>query len=208
MVRGRLPSGVTSDPATPLPAAVLFDMDGTLTEPRLDFPRLKAEMGIGDRPILEALAEMDEETRRAAEAVLHRHEEEAARLSTLNPGCREVLAWLDAKNIRTALITRNSRASVRTVLATHGLPIDVLITREDAPAKPNPEPLYRACRQLEVAPADIWMVGDGEYDVRAGINAGSRTVWVSHRRERFFSEVPWREVADLWELRELLESCE
>ena len=55
----------------------------------LDFPRIKAEMGIGDCPILEALAEMSPRERLAAEAVLHRHEEEAARGSTLNPGCRE-----------------------------------------------------------------------------------------------------------------------
>jgi HAD superfamily hydrolase (TIGR01549 family) len=183
-------------------------MDGTLTEPRLDFPRLKAEMGIGDRPILEALAEMASDERRAAEAILHRYEEEAARLSMLNPGCREVLSLLDAKDIRTALITRNSRLSVRTVLVTHGLPIDVLITREDAPPTPDPEPLRQACRRLEVAAAEVWMVGDGEYDVRAGLNAGARTVWLSHRRQRHFPEEPWREVADLWELMELLESCE
>lgn len=40
------------------PRVILFDMDGTLTEPLLDFPRIKADMGIGNRPILEALAEM------------------------------------------------------------------------------------------------------------------------------------------------------
>jgi len=52
-----------------LPRAILFDMDGTLTEPLLDFPRIKAEMGIGQRPILEALAEMDEQSRHIAELV-------------------------------------------------------------------------------------------------------------------------------------------
>jgi hypothetical protein len=41
-----------------LPRALLLDMDGTITEPMLDFPRIKAEMGIGQRPILEALAEL------------------------------------------------------------------------------------------------------------------------------------------------------
>jgi HAD superfamily hydrolase (TIGR01509 family) len=189
------------------PTAVLFDMDGTLTEPRLDFPRLKAEMGIGARPILEALAEMSESQRSVAEAILHRHEEEAAKLSTLNPGCREILAWLDARSIPVALITRNSRASVKTVLAAHGLPIDVLVTREDAPPKPDPAPLLHACEGLKVPAVDVWMVGDGEYDVRAGLAAGVRTVWLSHRREKHFPEAPWQTVADLWELRDLLESA-
>lgn len=186
------------------PAAVLFDMDGTLTEPMLDFPRIKREMGIGERPILEAMADMSAEERAAAEVVLHRHEEEAARLSRLNPGCREVLALLDAQGVRRALITRNCRSSVHTVLSTHGLAINVLISREDAPPKPDPEPLYRACRQLEVAPEDVWMVGDGEFDVQAGLNAGARTVWVSHGRSKHFPETPWREVRDLWGLVELL----
>src|SRR5207248_6429710 len=93
------------------PRAVLFDMDGTLTEPMLDFPRIKAEMGIGGRPILEAMAEMNPAELRRAQAVLDRHEEEAARLSTLNPGCREVLGWLLAHGVGVALITRNSRRS-------------------------------------------------------------------------------------------------
>src|SRR6187399_1146442 len=104
---------LTIPPMTPtrmtLPRAVLFDMDGTLTRPMLDFPRIKAEMGIGTRPILEALAEMDAEARTAAEAVLLRHEEAAAHESTLNDGCRDVLGWLRERSIRTALITRNSR---------------------------------------------------------------------------------------------------
>ena len=88
-----------------LPAAVLFDMDGTLTEPMLNFPKIKAEMGIGNRPILEALAEMKPAERQAADAILCRHEKEAAERSSLNPGCRALLDWLDARGIPIALIT-------------------------------------------------------------------------------------------------------
>lgn len=97
------------------PGALLFDMDGTLTAPMLDFPRIKAEMGIGAQPILEALAAMDGQARRAAEAVLLRHEERAAVESSLNPGCQELVQWVRDQGIRTALITRNSRLSVDTV---------------------------------------------------------------------------------------------
>src|SRR3954447_75429 len=96
------------EPPMILPGAVLFDMDGTLTEPMLDFPRIKAAMGIGDRPILEALSEMNACDRSLAEPVLHEHEERAAAGSTLNPGCRELLHLVRERGIRTALITRNS----------------------------------------------------------------------------------------------------
>jgi HAD superfamily hydrolase (TIGR01509 family) len=187
-----------------LPKALLFDMDGTLTAPMLDFPLIKREMGIGTRPILEALAEMDLTERRVAEAILLRHEQRAAVESALNTGCRELLGWIQARGVRTALITRNSRLSVDTVLARHGLSLDVLVAREDAPPKPDPEPLRVACRQLGVTEAQAWMVGDGRYDVEAGTAAGIQTVWVSHGREKDFPAIPWRTVRDLCEFADLL----
>src|SRR3954471_1252472 len=104
-----------------LPKALLFDMDGTITEPMLDFPKIKAEMGIGSKPILEALAEMSAAERQIAEAVLHRHEETAAANSKLNPGCLELLNWLEGHCVKIAVITRNSRSSVQTVCRKHGL---------------------------------------------------------------------------------------
>jgi HAD superfamily hydrolase (TIGR01549 family) len=172
-----------------LPRAILFDMDGTLTVPMLDFPRIKADMGIGERPILEALAEMTHARRKIAEAILHRHEEHAAANSTLNPGCEELLEWLANREIKTALITRNSRASTQTVIERHALKIDILITREDAPHKPDPAPLLLACDKLAVQRNQVWMVGDGQYDIEAGIAAGIRTIWISHGRQREYGAV-------------------
>ena len=190
-----------------LPKAILFDMDGTITEPMLDFPTIKREMGIGNRPILEALAEMSTEERQRAEAVLHRHEENAAANSTLNAGCKEMLAWLHGHSIAVAVITRNSRMSVKTVCQKHGLKFDVLITREDSKFKPNPAPLLEACHRLNVAKADVWMVGDGQYDVEAGLAAGIVTVWVSHGRIKPFAAEPQRVVHDLQELTAVWQDC-
>jgi HAD superfamily hydrolase (TIGR01509 family) len=190
-----------------LPRAMLFDMDGTLTRPLLDFPRIKAEMGIGSRPILEALAELNDTERRRAEAVLHRHEEQAAANSTLNEGCQELLEELTRLSMPTALITRNSRRSVETVLALHGLSFPVLVTREDGRHKPHPEPLLRACAELNVAPSETWMIGDGQYDVEAGNAAGAKTVWISHDRARDFAATPWRVVSNLHELTTILRRC-
>jgi HAD superfamily hydrolase (TIGR01509 family) len=187
---------------------VLFDMDGTLTEPVLDFPRIKAEMGIGERPILEALAEMNATDRAAAEAVLHRHEEAAAAGSRLNSGCRELLEWLAGRSVGVALITRNSSASVATVIERHGLLVDLRITRADARPKPDPEALHLACRRLGVREADAWMVGDGQYDVEAGNAARVATVWVSHGQGlRPFAAEPAHTVRDLHELTQLLAAC-
>lgn len=187
-----------------LPRAILFDMDGTLTEPFLDFDRIRRDMGIGDGPILEALHALDGRRRRDAEAALHRHEENAAANSTLNPGCRGLLEWIEAAGIGTALITRNTRRSVEAFFARHKLHCKVWITREDGRFKPDPSPLLEACRRLSVKPTEAWMVGDGQFDVEAGNAAGARSVWVSHGRAKPFAAEPWKIVRDLVELREVL----
>lgn len=188
------------------PRAILFDMDGTLTVPMLDFPAIKRDMGIGTRPILEALAEMTPPDRARAEAILHRHEEHAAANSELNPGCTELLVHLAERQIPTAIITRNSRRSTTTVLARHRLKIEILITREDAPHKPDPAPLLLACRRLDVTPSQAWMVGDGQYDIEAARGAGVHSIWLSHGRARPFDASPDVTVADLYELLVLLGS--
>jgi HAD superfamily hydrolase (TIGR01509 family) len=190
------------------PRALLFDMDGTLTEPALDYPRIKAAMGIPlEQPILEALAEMTPPQRAAAEAVLHEYEDRAARESVLNAGCDRLIEWIARRKFRTALITRNSRKSVASVLRRHGLEFDLLITRECANGKykPDPTPLLMACEQLGVAPQDAWMVGDSHHDVNAGLAARTQTVWLSHGQPKTFEAQPWRTVRDLGELLDLLQ---
>ena len=194
-----------------LPRALLFDMDGTLTEPAIDFASLKRAMGIApDRPILEALAAMSPDQRAAAEVILHRYESRAATGSVLNPGCDELIAWIGSRPLATALITRNSRKSAACVLERHGLSFDLLITREDANGKfkPDPHPLLLACRHLGVMPREAWMIGDGYHDVDAGIAAGVPTVWISHGRQRDFAGEPWQTVRGLRELLALLQRCD
>jgi HAD superfamily hydrolase (TIGR01549 family) len=196
-----------------LPNAILFDMDGTLTQPLLDFARIKLEMAIGPGPILESLALLKEPHRTEAETILLRHEQLAAENSTLNPGCEELLAWLSTNQIPAALITRNSRASVTTVLRRHNLKIDHIITREDGPFKPNPAPLYLACQHLgfrndsHSAYESIWMVGDSSHDVQAAYAANIPSIWISHNQPRLFDPEPWITVTDLIELIAILKQA-
>src|SRR3954452_5400138 len=124
-----------------LPRALLFDMDGTLTEPLLDFPAIRADIGVpAGHGLLEWMATLPEAERAVAEEKLHAHEDRAATASTLNSGCDELLAWVRERRLPTALITRNSRKSAACVLARHSLAFDVLITREDGEGKFKPDP--------------------------------------------------------------------
>ena len=155
---------------------VIFDMDGTLTLPAIDFGRLRAEIGIESGTILEALETMTDHERARAHEIIEVHERIAARDSELQDSVHEVLEFLRADGIRTAIATRNSRPSVRTVLDKHQLHVDHIHTREDGPVKPSPQPVLDVCKYFHIAPESSWMVGDYVYDIQSGNAAGATTV--------------------------------
>lgn len=156
-------------------SAVIFDFDGTLTKPYLNFDAIRAEIGVSGL-ILEAMAEMDPAARERAEAVLLRHEREAARNATLQEGAVEVIHACRAKGHPVAILTRNARPSVDLVLRNYGLTIDALRTREDGAIKPSPEPILSICEELRADPKLSWMVGDHLLDLTTGRTAGCHTV--------------------------------
>jgi len=156
--------------------AVLFDLDGTLTVPVLDFDRIRGEIGEIEGPILEAMEKMTPDERQRAEAILHRHEEEAALNSRLNPGVHEMWSYLRGSGRSIGLITRNRRWSVEKFCQKHGLSFDSIVTREDGPAKPDPFPVRQVCRNLEVQPQEALVVGDYLFDLISGRRAGARSV--------------------------------
>ncbi len=67
--------------------AVIFDLDGTITQPFFDFDAIRLEMGYPPDagPILELMEKMTAGKREAAEKILLAHEEKAVAESTLNP---------------------------------------------------------------------------------------------------------------------------
>lgn len=163
--------------------AVIFDLDGTITQPSLDFDAIRSELGIAPgTPVLEAMAVMDPARRAEAARVLDRHESAAAASSTLHEGAQEVLAGLRHRGIRIGLLTRNSRQSVDTVLRRHGLRFDFVRTREDGAVKPSPEPVLAVCRALGVEPGETLTVGDYLFDIQSGAAAGTRTALMVGRQ--------------------------
>ena len=161
---------------TTTPQLVIFDMDGTLTLPAIDFDRLRAEIGIESGTILEALETMTDDERARAHEIIEVYERIAARDSELQDNVHEVLEFLRAGSIRIAIATRNSRRSVRAVLDKHKIHVDHIHTREDGPVKPSPRPVLDICEYFQIAPELSWMVGDYVYDIQSGNAAGATTV--------------------------------
>jgi len=184
---------------------VIFDLDGTLLEPVLDFDAIRAEIGLPPgTTILEAMDTLSEAERARAGAILDRHEAEAADRRRLMPGAGELLDWLRARGIRTAVLTRNSRRSVERACRRHGLAFDAVVAREDHLPKPSPVGVRHLMSTLGTEPEETIVVGDFRFDVEAGAAAGCRTIaLVSDPRPAWASEATWI-AADLAEVRRIL----
>jgi HAD superfamily hydrolase (TIGR01509 family) len=163
----------------PRPRAVIFDMDGTLTEPVLDFDAIRAEIGMPEGvPILEHLTAVGEAERARAESIMVRHEREAIARATLADGCADLLGHLRGMEIPMAILTRNVREVVETFARMFAFEFHAVYTREDGPPKPSPHGARLLCQAMGVDPAATLAVGDYKYDVIAGRDAGCRTVLV------------------------------
>lgn len=156
--------------------AVIFDLDGTLTVPVLDFDAIRTEIGIDSGPILEAIAQMQAPERERAEAILTAHESVAAHTATLQPGAAECIAALRASGWPVGILTRNTTRWTRTIIERFAIKIDALRTRDDGVIKPSPEPLYDLCAVLDRDVTKSWMIGDHWFDIETGRRAGCKTM--------------------------------
>src|SRR5205807_2254157 len=114
-----------------------------------------------------------------------RHEHTAAAAAEVLPGVGEFLAWLGTRQVRRAVLTRNSRSAAAAALARCGLAghFDPIVSRDDAPYKPQPEGVWQICAAWGLPPAEVLVLGDYLYDIQVGRRAGSRTALITHGRD-------------------------
>lgn len=182
---------------------VIFDLDNTLVDSDLDFSAIKAEIGTTE-PILEHRAQLDAAGQRRVDEILDRHERRAAESCGLCQGAPEMMAFLRQRRLKTALLTRNSRASVNTVLRRHALQFDCIVAREDSAPKPSPEPVRLICRRLAVEPRECMLIGDYLFDIEAGQAAGTATLLLDGPHRKKFTAKPDYEAATLHQAVEIL----
>ncbi|GIM12117.1 hypothetical protein Vretimale_15537, partial [Volvox reticuliferus] len=203
---------------------VVFDMDGTLLKPVIDFAEMRRRVGVlpdqGD--ILDVINRWPEAKRAEAYATIAEIEEQALRDMALMPGALELCEFLDQRGLPRGLITRNVRRSVQYFHDFMGLvPFKPAITREcEFPYKPSPAALQHIAAAWGVETSEVLMVGDSvRDDVVSGNRAGAITVLLDYsgegpssvprRTPESFSgdQRPHHVVGSLNELQELLENC-
>jgi HAD superfamily hydrolase (TIGR01509 family) len=187
----------------PSPLAVLFDLDGTLVDTvatriaawlqtleeaglpttreqlapliGLDGKRLAKEVAaLAGSPIDEAMAEEIDTRSGELYGQLNRSPRPL-------PGVRRLVDAIEARGIRWAIATSSRKAQVATSVAALGLAAEPTIV--DAShvkhAKPEPDLLLLAAKQLGVEPGRCWYVGDSTWDMVSAVAAGMVAIGVT-----------------------------
>ena len=81
---------------------LIFDMDGTLTRPTLDFDKIRQEIGVGPGDLAHRIGMMPKKEQDRAWAIVEEHERRAMREQTLQPGVQELLAACRRAGVRPA----------------------------------------------------------------------------------------------------------
>jgi HAD superfamily hydrolase (TIGR01509 family) len=165
--------------------AVIFDLDGTITQPYFDFDAIREEIGLArdSGPVLESMKKMTAGRRAEAEEILHFHEQKAVTESRLNPNAKSTLAQLRASGIRIGVLTRNKRDNALAIAEMHGLKFDSIVGREDGPVKPDAFGVLRICEQFGVEPRRTLLVGDYLFDLLCAKAAGAVAVLLTNHKQ-------------------------
>ena len=152
---------------------IIFDLDGTLVDSRLDFAAIRAHLNCPpDVGVLEFIDTLPVNEQAAAHGVVLEYERAGAERAVWMPGAQQCLARLGNGGIPAAILTRNARQVARLTLDRLQGAIDCLLAREDAPPKPAPDGLLMIAQTWQLAPARLAYVGDFKYDLLAAQNAG------------------------------------
>jgi len=185
------------------PAAVLFDMDGTLFDSEklwdvaifelagtygADVPdEIRSAMvgtSMADSMVLlhEGIGQPWRDPGHSAVWINDRVAELFVTSLVWRPGARELLAEVREAGIPTALVTATERRLVEIAIATAGRHnFDVLVCGDEVTrTKPDPEPYLRAASLLGVDIEDCVAIEDSPTGVASAIAAGARVLAIPH----------------------------
>lgn len=183
-----------------IPEALVFDLDGTLIDSRLDIAAalnhalgksgrealsvetVSGYVGDGSRTLCARATGLREDDPALEELLadfLVYYREHAAEHSRLFPDAREVLDRLSEYPL--ALCTNKPRPVTDAVLSALGISdlfSSIMAGGDIAEKKPDPAPLFAIAEELGLSPNGLVMIGDGPQDIEAGRRAGARTIGI------------------------------
>ncbi len=176
--------------------AVLFDFDGTLLDSAAEFTlslnRLRQEWKLpplsagqvrpmvsdGARALVRFALELedDAEVEEQRQHFLEIYAGVLGRDCRLFPGISRLLHQLEQREVPWGIVTNKMEHLARPLLRQLQLHTPVLVCPDHVQhAKPAPEPVLLACRQMQRPVTEVLYVGDHRRDIDAGCAAGVRT---------------------------------
>jgi phosphoglycolate phosphatase-like HAD superfamily hydrolase len=183
---------------------IIFDMDGTLTVPALDFCQIREELNIPSGDIALTLNSWSEPQRSSGWAIIERHEALASSNIRLQPNVCETLFNFVEYGIKFAIVTRNTMCSVDKFLSALPVSFYPILTREFPFLKPSPEPVWHILEHWDLAAENCLMVGDFIDDVDSANAAGVYSCYFKNPGGGDFSHAADFTVSSFLELRQLV----
>lgn len=194
--------------------AVVFDLDGTLTQPgAIDFARLRARLGMPAKhpDILQWTHAQPSAERPSLLRIIAEEEEAGLDNLRLNAGAEPLFSFLAARTPRlfSGVLTRNNESVMQRSLAKLDLlggrhAFDVLVSRDFVGApKPSPDGLLHMASAWRIDASEIVMVGDAPDDMQAALAAGAVAVAIGDDDEA--GQLAHHRVRTLCQLVPLLE---
>ena len=173
---------------------VVFDLDGTLVDtrvdiaralqqtlteagyPRPDMERVIASIGGGAKKAVQTLTGLSGDALDEQVAVfLKIYERLCSDNSAVYDGGEALLRRLKDKGAKLALVTMKAKIPTHRILQKHGLTMfDEVVTYDDVEKrKPDPDCLHRMLDKYKIAPRDALMIGDAATDVQFAHAAGA-----------------------------------
>jgi phosphoglycolate phosphatase len=179
---------------------VLFDLDGTFADTAPDMAsalnHVLCSAGQAPRPLEEirphvshggkalirlgfGLTPEDPEFDRLRRAFLDAYQEHIYVHTRLFPGMDALLEALDSRGVPWGIVTNKPAWLTEPLMRHLGMSSRaacIVSGDTTSRAKPHPEPIRHACRQIDRPAARCWYVGDAQRDIEAGRQAGTRTL--------------------------------
>lgn len=180
---------------------VVWDWDGTIADstgmitqalikaadeaglPALSEARARSIIGLGLRESIEVLyGDIPEFQAQALATNYQRNYYAGENTMVLFGGIADTIATLDRKGCKQAVATGKGRRGLNSALQLSGLSkfFNATKTVDECFSKPHPQMLDELMDELVVMPERTLMIGDSQYDMQMGKNAGVITAAVSY----------------------------
>lgn len=184
---------------------LIFDMDGTLTKPFIDFGSVRNELGIDDnRDILEVINELDDYNRERCMSLIRKYEKQALEYLQFQPDVESTLDKLKSKGIKLGIITRNSKHNAQEVVERLKVKFWPVLTRNSDYIKPDPNAVHYILNKWQIKSEDAMLIGDFRDDIICGKRANIKTCFLENEGKKSYSNLADLSISSFKELNDLV----